>query len=212
MSKNFWIIIALIVVVVLGVAIFNSKKETANNPTSTNATNHLKGKADSTVKLVEYGDFQCPACYSYYPVVKQVAAEYGDRVSVQFRNFPLSIHLNARAASRAAEAASKQGKFWEMHDLLFENADPNGKTGWVSSNAPTTFFNTFAKEIGIDVEQFKTDFASNEINSRVNADLAAGEKLGVEGTPTFFLDGKKISVNASIDEFRKALDAALAKQ
>jgi protein-disulfide isomerase len=215
MSKQFWAVIAVIVLVFVGVAVFNSSKSDNGGGSGDTkaATSHVKGAGTSGVTLVEYGDFQCPYCQQYYPTVQQVLADYGDQLKFQFVNFPLtSLHQNAFAASRAAEAAGKQGKFWEMYDQLYQNNDPNGRTGWVASNAPTSFFNQFAQQIGLNQEQFKKDYASAAVNNAVNADLAKGNKLKVDSTPTFYLDGKKITVTNSVDEFKKVIDAAIKQK
>lgn len=214
MSKQFWAVIAVIVVLFVGVAILTNKSDTENTGNSGNtsaASNHVKGAGTTGVKLVEYGDFQCPYCQVYHSTVNEVLDYYGDQISFQFVHFPLpSIHQNAFAASRAAEAAGKQGKFWEMYDKIYENADPAGQTGWVVSNAPGTFFEQYAQQIGLNVEQFKKDAASSAVNRTVTADMAKGNEAGVESTPTFFLDGKKVTINNSVDAFKAEIDKAIA--
>ena len=152
--------------------------------------------------MVEYGDFQWPACANYFPLIKQVEEKYADKVSFQFRHFPLiQIHPNAMAASRAAEAAGNQGKFFEMHDMLYENQDSN----------PTSVFENYASQLGLDMSKYQTDVGSQETNAVINADLKAGQAAGVNSTPTFYLDGKKIESNPqTADEFYKLIDEALA--
>jgi protein-disulfide isomerase len=119
---------------------------------------------------------------------------------------PLSqIHPNAFAGARAAEAASLQNKFWEMHDMLYENQNT-----WSQASNPKDYFNQYAEQLGLNVEQFKTDFASTKVNSSINADLAAFKKTGAATeTPTFFLDGKRIDTKADAETFSKLLDAAI---
>lgn len=216
MSKQFWGVIAAIVIIFVGVfALTGNKDESGNsgNGSSSAATSHIKGEGSTGVKLVEYGDFQCPYCQTYHATVNDIVEEYKDRITFQFVNFPLtSIHQNAFAASRAAEAAGKQGKFWEMYDILFQNNDPSGASGWVASNSPTTQFEQFAKQIGLNVEQYNKDFTSKAVNSAVNADMRKGNEAKVDSTPTFFLDGKKVTIGNSAEEFRKALDEAIAKK
>lgn len=216
MSKGFWGIILIVVVILGGIFIatnHNSNNGTGgNNGSSSQPTNHIEGSAKTGVKLVEYGDYECPFCGQFYPIVKQVADQYKDQIQFQFRNLPLSqIHKNAFAGARAAEAASLQGKFWEMHDLLYQNQDPNGATGWVASNDPLNdYFVSFAQQLGLNVSQFKTDFASSKVNNAINADLAAFKKTGLdEATPTFFLDGKHINPGYSVSDFQKAIDAEI---
>lgn len=208
MSKQFWGLVAVIITVLVGVAVFNNSKK----PTVVSGvpSNHILGKADSKVKFVEYGDYQCPYCQQYFATVNQVKEKYKDRVSFQYRNFPLtSIHKNAFAAARAAEAADKQGKFWEMHDILYANNDPTGASGWVASDKPFDFFSGYAKQLGLDAAKFKTDYASESVNNIINADMAAGTKLNVEGTPSFFINGNKQQIQNTVDAFSKALDEAL---
>ncbi|HWB38649.1 MAG TPA: thioredoxin domain-containing protein, partial [Candidatus Saccharimonadales bacterium] len=118
MSKQFWAVIIGIIVIFVGVFALSGNKDTGNGK----ATNHVEGKSPSSITLVEYGDYECPFCGQYFPIVKQVQQEYAGKVVFQFRNFPLtSVHPSAFAAARAAEAAALQGKFWQMHDLLYEN-------------------------------------------------------------------------------------------
>src|ERR1700721_4318235 len=118
MSKSFWIVVAVIVAVAIG--IFALTSGSTNNSKLT-PTNHVEGLGQDNVKLVEYGDYQCPYCGEYYSTVKQVVSMYNSQITFQFRNFPLtSIHPNAFAGARAAEAAGLMGKFWQMHDLLYE--------------------------------------------------------------------------------------------
>lgn len=216
MSKQFWAVIAGIVIVLVGVFLLTGNKSDnsgTKGSSTTAATNHVMGTGSTGVKLVEYGDYQCPYCQAYYSTVKQVVEEYKDKIYFQFVNFPLpNLHQNAFAAARAAEAADKQGKFWEMHDLLYQNSDPSGASGWVTSNAPTTYFNQYATQLGLNMDKFKKDYASSDVNAAINADMSKGNKLGVEGTPSFFIDGKKVTINNTTDDFKKALDAAISKK
>ncbi|MET1033142.1 MAG: thioredoxin domain-containing protein [Candidatus Saccharimonadales bacterium] len=198
MSGKFWAVIGVIVAVFVGFLVFGGDKNKDTSGTSTtSATNHVKGKTDSTVKFVEYGDFQCPTCGAYYPLIKQVFEKYQDKISFQFRNLPLTqIHNNAFAASRAAEAASAQGKFWEMHDLLYEN-----QQAWSSAKTPTDIFKSFAKQLGLNETQYETDFASSDVNKAINSDIAAFKATKNDlATPSFFLNGKKIELKQVVDE------------
>lgn len=210
MDKRFWAIVGIIIAIFAGLLWVNgNKKDDTGNTSNTKATptNHIEGKADSKVKLVEYGDFQCPYCGQYYPIVKQVTEKYQDKIAFQFRNLPLNqIHQNAYAGARAAEAADEQGKFWEMYDILYQK-----QSEWSDSKAPTTFFNTYAQQLGLNLDKFKKDFASSAVNNRINADKSEFNKTGEPlSTPTFFLNGKKIQAT-SVDEFSKLIDEALKK-
>jgi len=215
MSKGFWGIILVVVVVLGGIFVatnHNSSGGKTNGSTKASASSHVEGSASTGVKLVEYGDYECPYCTQFYPIVKQVADQYKDQIQYQFRNLPLTqIHKNAYSAARAAEAAGLQGKFWEMHDKLYENSDPNGATGWVvSDNALDDYFAGYARQLGLNVTQFKTDFASSRVNDTLNADIAEFKKTGAdEATPTFFLDGKLIHPGYNVSDFQKAIDAEI---
>lgn len=207
MDKRFWAIIGVIIAIFAGVLWMNSNKNDNNSGTSSNAqpTSHLKGNAASKVKFVEYGDYECPYCAEYQPVLTQVFQKYQATVSFQFRNLPLTqIHQNALAGARAAEAADLQGKFWEMHDLLYQN-----QNSWAQSSNPNSMFDTYAQQLGLNVSQFDKDFASSKVNDRINADKAEFNKTGQAlSTPTFFLNGKKIAAT-TLDEFSKLIDEAL---
>lgn len=208
MSKQFLAILAAIILVFAGIVIFSGNKSNSSGKAGVTPTQHIEGQGKAGVTLVEYGDYECPFCGQYYPIVKQVQAEYNQQLFFQFRNFPLtSLHPNAFAGARAAEAAGLQNKFWEMHDLLYEN-----QTQWSGASDPTPFFNQYAQQLGLNVTQFKTDYASGKVNDLINADMAAGNKLGISGTPTFFLDGKQISVGESAAAFEKLINAEIAKK
>jgi protein-disulfide isomerase len=209
MSNRFLAIVLIIVAIFVGLLFVGKKDASAptgnNSATTVQPTNHTEGKGTSGVTLTEYGDFQCPACGAYYPIVKQVQQKYGDQITFQFRNFPLSIHQNARAAHRAAEAADKQGKFWEMHDMLYER-----QKSWESSSNPAAIFEGYASELGLNIDQFKADVASSAINDIINADVQAGQALKITATPTFAINGKKIDNPRDIEGFYKLIDDAIA--
>lgn len=176
--------------------------------TKADPSNHTFGSGSTGVVLTEYGDFQCPACAQYFPILLQVKEKYKDHITFQFRHFPLeSIHKNARAAARAAEAASNQGKFWEMHDQLFQN-----QTAWQEASDPLSIFEGYAQNIGIeDLERFKTEMRGSDVNAVISADLAEGRRLGASSTPTFLLDGKLLDENPSpsLDAFSAIIDQAI---
>ncbi len=219
MSKQFWGVIVIVVLVFAGIFLLTGNKK-ANAPSSSGGgsklTQHVEGKGKSGVKLVEYGDYECPYCGAAYPVIKQVAADLNDQIYFQFRNFPLTqIHQNAFAGARAAEAAAIQGKFWQMHDALYDNQDPSGKSGWVASSDPLNkYFVNFAKQVGLSADKFKSDYQSSKVNDLINADMAEGDKLKIQGTPTFFLDGKKIDLpySTGVSAVEKIINAEIAKK
>lgn len=209
MDKRFTIILAL-VVIVFGAIFWTTKSKTqapGNNGNSGAASQHIEGNKNSGVTFVEYGDYQCPYCGQYYPLVKQVEQQYASKISYQFRNFPLvQLHPNAMAAARAAEAASLQGKFWQMHDLLYTN-----QNSWAGASSPSSLFDQYAQQLGLNLDTFHKDQNSAQVLATVNADEAAGQALGVDATPTFFINGKKIvSPPTDVAGFAKLLDAAIA--
>lgn len=188
-------------------AVISSKNPSAQILSGTvkaaNSSDWIEGVPlnDAKVTLIEYSDFQCPACAAYYSMVKQLGHEFKN-ISVVYRHFPLPQHTNSRAAAQAAEAAGKQGKFWEMHNMLFENQN----TWSVLSSAEETF-NAYAKTLGLDMEKFKIDFNSSEIKAKIEADYQSGADQ-INGTPTFFLNDKKIQNPRNYDEFRSIIQQA----
>lgn len=208
MDRRFLIVLGVAILALGGIFVYssNKSKSTDTNVAST-VTNHSTGKLDSKVEVIEYADFQCPACAQFFPLVDAVKQEYKDTVKFTFRHFPLdSIHKNARAAARAAEAAGQQGKFFEMHDLLYQN-----QSTWESTSDPLTIFSGYAQQLGLDVNAFKIYYASESANSSINADLAEGKGKGVSGTPTFFIAGKQVNNSdlSSLEKFKSQIDEAL---
>lgn len=164
----------------------------------------IAGNASSTVTLVEYSDFQCPACASYHPVVKKLLEEKGENFRLVYRHFPLiSIHMNADLAAKAAEAAGKQGKFWQMSDKLFTT-----QVEWSTDRAAVTKFTAYAAELGLDTKQFASDLEDRIISKKINDDYKGGRDAGVLGTPTFFLNGKQIQNPQSYEAFAALIDEA----
>jgi protein-disulfide isomerase len=206
MDKRFLSILGAIIVIFI--AVFAISQNSSNGSGSNNsnsgaqATNHIEGQNKAGVTLVEYGDYECPICEAYYQPLKQAVTQYEDQIHFQFRNLPLTaIHQNAFAAARAAEAAGLQNKFWQMHDKLYEN-----QNAWVSSSSPIDLFTQYAQQIGLNVNQFKSDYTSSRVNDSINADVAAFNKLAAAhkpkletATPTFLLDGKYIANTGLID-------------
>ena len=212
MDKRFWAIVGVIVIVFGGILIYNGNKNKGSSTSgnASQATNHVEGDLSSKVTLVEYGDYECPVCESYFSTVQQVQQQFNSTVKYQFRNLPLSsIHPNAIAGARAAEAADMQGKFWQMHDMLY---DPTNWNEWSVSSNPEPFFWTYAQQLGLNVAKFKTDFASAAANDRIQADLAAFSKTGqAEATPTFFINGKYYPNSDFVDSSGAPSAAAFAK-
>ncbi len=165
----------------------------------------VEGSRAASAVLVEYSDFQCPACGAYYPLVKRVHEEYGDKLAIVYRNFPLTtIHKNALRGAYAAEAAGQQGKFWEMHNKLFDN-----QKEWSEGENPQKFIDEYATSLSLDMDRFKKDMDSQSVKDKVATDAASAEKFEVNGTPTFFLNGKKLNSLRGFDDFKTVIDEAL---
>lgn len=167
---------------------------------------HEKGNTESEIRLVEYSDFQCPACKAAAPAVAELVENFGDQFVLEYRHFPLrSIHPNAQIAAQASEAAAVQGKFWEMHDKLFEM-----QAEWSQSFNPERFFRTYAEELGMNVDRFRFDLESDEVKDRVNANADEAAALSLPGTPAFVFNGEQVDVNTFIAENldTSALEAA----
>ena len=161
----------------------------------------VKGGKNAKVTIVEWSDFQCPFCKRVTPTLDQIHETYGDQVRIVFRHLPLSIHSKAPAAHAAAEAAHKQGKFWEMHDKIFEN----------QRELSADKFAVYAQELGLDVDQYKKDVVSAEVKKRLDGDSSAAAKLGVTGTPAFFVNGRYLSGAQPFTSFKKLIDEELDK-
>lgn len=183
-------------------------KETVSDTSLlSNASSHTTGSATAKVTMVEFGDYQCPACGVAYPYIKQIVDQYASNPNFNFvfRNFPLPQHANAPEAAEAAESAGAQGKYWEMYDLLYQN-----QKDWVDAADPTSVFVGYAAKIGLSVDTFKNDLATNKYKAVIDADKSDGEKAGVNATPTLYVNGTKLG-GYSISNMKTAIDAALAK-
>jgi protein-disulfide isomerase len=158
------------------------KNKSADLSFPVTSSDNIGGAENFEITLLEYGDFECPSCGEAYPIVSSVRQAYKDKLRFVFRNFPLSnIHPNARRAAAAAEAAGIQGKYWEMHDLLFENQDTLGMKNLLD----------YAFALSLDMTAFEADMNSDDVIFKIEADLKSGIESGVHGTPTFFINGEK---------------------
>lgn len=205
-TKLFAGIIGVTAVIIVGAAFFFSR------PTNTPPVDpkvliandsYRTSTMSAAVTMVNFGDFQCPACGAYHSVVKQLEAKYKDTLTVVFRHFPLSIHPNAVPAAMAAEAAGKQGKFWEMHDKLYET-----QSEWSNEKSTTDMFVSYAKDMGLNVDQFKKDLSDKDLQNRINRDVTDANTLGINATPTFYVNNVKISNPASLADFDAIIQAA----
>jgi protein-disulfide isomerase len=163
-----------------------------------NPDDHVQGPANAPIVLIEYADYQCPYCGQAFYIIKNLQKKLGDKLQYVFRNFPLvSIHKFAYHASLAAEAAGIEGKFWEMHDTLFENQRHLNDTDLMN----------YAEQIGLNPKQFEKDLAGPEALKKVEEDVESGTKAGVEGTPYFFVNGKLYEGNWMTDDFLNYLES-----
>jgi len=208
------IIIWIVVVIAIGGGIYGLMQIESDGGSSTTQVNTIsesdntKGNPEANVILIEYSDFQCPACVSYQSMVKQLMEEYNDKINFAYRHYPLrNTHDNAQLAGQAAEAAGIQGKFWEMHDKLFEN-----QSDWSEESDPTEKFVAYAGEFELDIEKFKTDMESDITKDKVNSDYSGGSAARVNSTPTFFLNGNKISSPKTLDGFKGLIDKEIEQE
>ncbi len=158
------------------------------------------GAPDAPVEIVVFDDFECPYCAKSVPLFKQVLKAYPDKARLVIKNFPLKMHKNARSAATAALAAERQGKFWPLHDLLFENYNKLNPQK----------IRELAKQAGLEMERFDQDINDQVLQQKINADLQEGRKVGVSGTPTVFINGKRLQ-QRSMAGFKRMIDAELAK-
>jgi protein-disulfide isomerase len=161
---------------------------------------HAQGSPDAPLTLLEYGDYECPDCRNALPIVRQLAEEFGPRLRVVFRNFPVvTIHQHASVAAQAAEAAAAQGKFWEMHSKLYSH----------QQDLATADLSHYALQLGLEIYRFQSDMATEVFAHRVRQDYDGGVRSGVKGTPTFFINGRRYRGPIEYDAMKKVLDATI---
>ena len=226
MSTKAWIIFVAVCVVLFGGLVVWSQKDRADvskidtsaiqpaRDVSGNIGDHIFGNKDAKVVIIEYGDYQCPGCASLYLNMTTATEKYKDYIAFIFRNFPLTnAHPNARAAAAAAEAAGFEGKYWEMYNLLYENQD---EWSGSSTSERASIFKRYAQTIGIDSSKFEETLTdkSSVINQKISFDQALGAKDKVDGTPTVYMNGKKMDSNnfPSAEKLEAAIKAELDAQ
>lgn len=208
--KAVWIIV--VVAIVGGIVWFSStakeeKKVVENSLTTIATDDYVKGNSNAPVTLIEYLDFECEACGAYFPVVKQLEQEFPNDLRVVRRYYPLPGHKNSLPAALAVEAAAKQGKYDEMHDLLFTEQEK-----WGNKPSPEpAIFEGYAQKLGLDIEKFKKDVALPETLARIDRDRQSGTKLGNTGTPSFYLQGEKIANPRGYEGFKILIQAEILK-
>lgn len=207
MTKESKIILAVVALVIAAVAILITFVNTNQaDPATVMAKAAGEGShriGEGKVQVIEFGDYQCPACAQTNPDVNKLKEEFKDDITFIYRHFPLPMHPNANPAAEAAEAAGAQGKFWEMHNMLFET-----QTQWASLADPTSIFSQYAEQLGLDKERFIDDVTNKAHKARISADQSDGYSVGVSGTPTFFINGKQQS-KFDYDSLKSAIEAEL---
>lgn len=215
MTRTKWIIFILICFGILGFTLVTKKTEPTFTGDATKVisqgpiADRVYGSHDQKVILVEYGDFQCPACGQMYPTVKEIKETYKNQLTFVFRNMPLtSIHPNALAAATVAEAAGQQGKFFDMFDLLYQNQN-TWQGASVSSRG--AIFEGYAKSLGLNSNQFKNDLDSSTVSDKLARDHSTSQQFNVDATPTFILNGKKLPSSTALnaEALKKAVTDAL---
>ncbi|PID45995.1 MAG: disulfide bond formation protein DsbA [Proteobacteria bacterium] len=165
------------------------------------ASDHSKGNPNAPVTIVEYSDFQCPACKAQYDSIKEIWSQVKSSVRLVYRHFPLTnIHPHSMTAAHYAEAAARQGKFWEMHDLLFENYNQ-----WVGAKDVKPLFDGYVKQLGLDAEQFAKDVDSSEVRAKIASDLQSARRAHVAVTPSLYLNGELVTDVRTADKLKEAI-------
>lgn len=183
-----------------------SKEKAAGNESP--ETMHVRGPVGAPVTLEEFGDFQCPPCGGLAGPLLEIEKDYGPKLRVIFRNFPFPIHQHALEAAYAAEAAGLQGRYWEMHDLLYQE-----QTNWSKAPDAKQLFVSYAKMLGLDLDRFEKDVAGPAVQARVAADQSRGKSLGVNATPAIFVNNNGVSPKSlNPNALRAAIDAALKEK
>ena len=207
-----WTLLAVILIVV-GVVLFSNKTPsptTDSGPPASpiTARDHTFGPLDAKVSIIEYGDFQCPACGLYEPVMEQLRSRYASTTLFVFRNFPLPQHGNALAAAKVAEAAALQGKYWEMVGILYAKQKEWSDTSM--NSVVTSRFDGYAESLGLDLKKLHADMESDAVAKKITDDKASGTAAQITGTPTFFVNYAKIENPAGYEPFAAILDKAFA--
>jgi protein-disulfide isomerase len=209
--RPFLIIALVLLVAAAGTALLlksNQRGDSSSRTTDTQSPDNANKNASNTVvTLEEFGDYQCPPCGQLHPTLKKLKQEYGDHLNFIFRNLPLTkIHQHALAAAQAAEAARIQNHFWEMHDLLYEN-----QSLWKDDINPRSIFIKFAADLGLNTAQFTRDMDDKQIQMRIEADVDAAAKQGIDGTPTILINGRQLRAEMTTpDGVRKGIELMLS--
>jgi protein-disulfide isomerase len=200
-DSKFFIGVAAVAVAVIALIIVFSSGDTGGSAEIDTTVGHKVGSDDAPVKIVEFGDFQCPACKAAEPELKTALERNSDKVQFIYRHFPLPGHPNAEEAALASEAAANQGKFWEMHDMLFDT-----QSEWENVSNPDSIFESYASALSLDMERFRSDYKASATINKVKADQEAANDAQVNQTPTFFVNGERVVGGQSADEWQQIID------
>ncbi|OGM97357.1 MAG: hypothetical protein A2735_03235 [Candidatus Yanofskybacteria bacterium RIFCSPHIGHO2_01_FULL_41_21] len=213
MNKETAIMIGVFVIIFGGLGfLITRNNQVATTPASKDQlirpNSHSTVNPDAKVSIVEFGDFQCPACAAAFPIVEQLLALYKDNPQVNFvsRNFPLPQHQYALITAEAAEAAGAQGKYWEMYRLIYTNQNE-----WVNSADPMSILVGYATQLKLDIGRFKSEVTANKYNDIIEQDKQDGLALGINSTPTFFINGVRATGVQDFADFKARVDSALAQ-
>jgi len=187
-----------IAVKTINILSLDGNQNTANTNVAT-IDDPYKGGSKAKVVIVEFADFECPYCFQEFPIVRQIIETYGDEIKFIFRDFPIPEHANAQKAAEAGECAHEQGKFWQMHDIMYINHD----------KLDVASLKSYAKQIGLDTDRFDKCLDADKYKQEVDDDFADGISAGVTGTPTFFINGQKVEGAIPLDFFKQAIDYGL---
>jgi len=208
--------IGIFTIIIIGVAVFlfggkgsldKSQAAPIDQSILVHKDSHIEKSKNNKVTLIEFGDFQCPACGATYPIVQQILNAYKDDVTFVFKNYPLPIHQNSRIAAEAAEAAGAQGKFFPMYEKLYDN-----QKDWGESKDPMKYFEQYAKQIKLNVDTFKKEVADQKYEKKIQADIDDGNKVGLNATPTFYINGVEIVGGLPYDQFKQKIDDAIKQK
>jgi protein-disulfide isomerase len=212
-NKGFWAIVAILIIGAVGAIVFANRAEAPQGTADKDRLavvqegDHVRGKADSSVVLIEYGDIECPSCALYDPVAEALVASHGDKVAFVFRHFPITNkHPYAMIAARAAEAGGKQNKFFELTHLMYQRQQQWSAVA--SQTDPTNTFVTYAQELGLDADKFRAAMADPSTLDYVNRQRDEASVFDVTGTPTLILNGEKVEVR-SLEQIQSLLDQKL---
>src|SRR2546425_6883939 len=207
-------VIIIAVAIAVGAAVYLSRQP--DQPTDTAATpthadikggGHFRGPEEASLTLVEFGDYQCPSCGAYHPLVKEILNRYPQQLRLEFHHFPLvTIHPYSMLASKAAEAAGEQGRYWEMHDALFDH-----QREWSDSPNAEPIFVALASQMGLDSNKFMQGLRSPQLQDRILRDVEQGQNAKVDAVPTFFINGERVHIKLSMEDFVQVIEAHLPK-